>query len=176
MTTTWDTQKISNLLCSAFAPTLNSPRPKSSSPNINIDVLITFDSQGVSSHPNHISLFHGARAFIASLLATAESSPVDLYTLSSVGMLRKYTSFADIFVTLGSWWIGGNGAGSEEDQKHPGVLLFTNRLTGDAALGTAWKAMTEAHKSQMVWFRYGWITFSRYMVINDLRLEKVKGK
>jgi N-acetylglucosaminylphosphatidylinositol deacetylase len=176
MTTTWETQKIASLLRSAFAPTVGSPRPKSSTPSVNIDVLITFDSQGVSSHPNHISLFHGARAFIASLLETTESSPVDLYTLGSVGMLRKYTSFVDVFATLGSWWMGASGAGDENEEKHPSALVFTNKLTGEAALGTAWKAMTEAHKSQMVWFRYGWITFSRYMVINDLQLEKVKGK
>ncbi|KAK0388407.1 hypothetical protein NLU13_4651 [Sarocladium strictum] len=176
MTTTWDTQKIANLLCSAFAPTLNSPRPKSSSANINIDVLITFDAQGISSHPNHISLFHGARAFIANLLATTESSPVDLYTLGSVSVFRKYTSVADIFATVGSWWMKGSDSNSEESQKHPETLLFASKLSGDASFGAAWKAMTEAHKSQMVWFRYGWITFSRYMVINDLRLEKVKGK
>ena len=166
MATTWDTQKISSLLCSAFAPTLNSPRPKSSSPNINIDVLITFDSQGVSSHPNHISLYHGARAFIATL---PPSSPVDLYTLGTVNVLRKYTSFCDIFATLATSWPRAGG-------DRPEALLFTNKLMGEAALGTAWKAMTEAHKSQMAWFRYGWITFSRYMVINDLRLEKVKEK
>jgi N-acetylglucosaminylphosphatidylinositol deacetylase len=34
--------------------------------------------------------------------------------------------------------------------------------------------MISAHQSQMVWFRYGWITLSRYMYINDLRLERVK--
>jgi N-acetylglucosaminylphosphatidylinositol deacetylase len=49
-----------------------------------------------------------------------------------------------------------------------------NQLVGRGAYGAAWSAMTQAHRSQMVWFRYGWITLSRYMVINDLRLEKVK--
>lgn len=174
MTKTWDTQKINQLLSSAFAPHLNSPRAKNTSPPVNIDVLITFDASGVSSHPNHISLFHGARAFIETLLASSPSSPVDLYTLGSVSFFRKYTSFADIFATLAAWWMGGLGAKSGEREAHPEGLLFMNKLTGDAALGTAWAAMTEAHKSQMKWFRYGWITFSRYMVINDLRLEKIK--
>ena len=107
---------------------------------------------------------------------TTEATTVDLYTLGSVSMFRKYTSVADIFATLGSWWLAGGAAGSEEEKKRPEALLFTNKLTGDAGYGTAKKAMTEAHKSQMVWFRHGWITFSRYMVINDLRLENVKGK
>jgi N-acetylglucosaminylphosphatidylinositol deacetylase len=72
--------------------------------------------------------------------------------------------------------MGGDASNSEEGKKRPETLVFTNKLSGEAGYGTAWKAMTEAHKSQMVWFRYGWITFSRYMVINDLRLEKVRGK
>jgi N-acetylglucosaminylphosphatidylinositol deacetylase len=37
----------------------------------------------------------------------------------------------------------------------------------------AQKAMTVAHKSQMRWFRWGWIGASRYMVVNDLKLAKV---
>jgi len=31
--------------------------------------------------------------------------------------------------------------------------------------------MTTAHKSQMVWFRYGWIWNSRYMIVNDLQKD-----
>ena len=30
------------------------------------------------------------------------------------------------------------------------------------------KAMRLGHKSQMLWFRWGWIFFSRYMIINEL--------
>jgi N-acetylglucosaminylphosphatidylinositol deacetylase len=40
----------------------------------------------------------------------------------------------------------------------------------------AQQAMTGAHKSQMRWFRWGWVGLSRYMVVNDLKLEKVTGK
>jgi N-acetylglucosaminylphosphatidylinositol deacetylase len=35
------------------------------------------------------------------------------------------------------------------------------------------RAMTTAHKSQMRWFRWGWIAISRYMIINDLVKQKV---
>ncbi|KFY19018.1 hypothetical protein V491_04622, partial [Pseudogymnoascus sp. VKM F-3775] len=54
-------------------------------PTATIDVLITFDRSGVSAHPNHISLYHGARHFIASLIKNRPGwdSPVDLYTLST---------------------------------------------------------------------------------------------
>jgi N-acetylglucosaminylphosphatidylinositol deacetylase len=53
---------------------------------------------------------------------------------------------------------------------HPSPLLF---MSGPGEIRTAQLAMTTAHKSQMRWFRWGWIGLSRYMVVNDLKLEKV---
>jgi N-acetylglucosaminylphosphatidylinositol deacetylase len=200
MTTTWDETKIANLLCSAFAPHLGRQRSEPRTrPTANIDVLVTFDGSGVSSHPNHISLHHGARAFVAALLQGKSGwpSPVDLYSLSSVNVLRKYSSMSDMFTTLAGWYLSGGdtdssgsesgsgsgsgsaktGDGSAAQEHHPTSLVFMNALTGEgAALGTAWTAMTQAHKSQMVWFRYFWIGLSRYMLINDLKLEQVEAK
>ncbi|KAK4650910.1 N-acetylglucosaminyl-phosphatidylinositol de-N-acetylase [Podospora pseudocomata] len=174
MTTTWDAGKISDLLVSAFAPQLNKSKGASSPPTASIDVLITFDAGGVSSHPNHISLYHGAKEFVGALVAgkAGWASPVDLYTLTTVPIARKYSAFLDVLPTLLSWAIGAG----KRDKKHPGGLVFLNGLAGHGSFTTAWKAMTTAHKSQMVWFRYGWITLSRYMYINDLRLEKIKRK
>jgi N-acetylglucosaminylphosphatidylinositol deacetylase len=172
MTITWDKQKISNLLSSAFAPNLSKPMTKKSAdaPTATIDVLITFDKTGVSSHPNHISLYHGARHFIASLIHNRPGwgSPVDLYTLNSVSILRKYTSFLDTIVSLLALAFKFKQMGD-----HPSPLLF---LSGPGEVRTAQQAMTGAHKSQMRWFRWGWIGLSRYMVVNDLKLEKVTGK
>ncbi|KAH7144417.1 N-acetylglucosaminyl-phosphatidylinositol de-N-acetylase [Dactylonectria estremocensis] len=170
MTTVWDRNKISGLLGSAFAPGLDQERTDDApQPTANIDVLITFDNNGVSSHLNHISLFYGARTFVAGLTQGKPGwkSPIDLYTLSSVNFLRKYTSFLDVLVTL----LRSRDATSK-DAARPAHLVFLNSLVGSHAYATAWKTMTEAHKSQMVWFRYGWITLSRYMVINDLHLEQ----
>ncbi|KAJ3464093.1 hypothetical protein MRS44_008879 [Fusarium solani] len=172
MTRMWDKNMIAGLLGSAFAPQFGHQRANNVQPTANIDVLITFDSYGVSSHPNHISLYLGARSFVQALTnGSAFASPVDLYTLTTVGIARKYSSFLDVFATLLSW-----KSAKDEDKAHPESLVFMNQLVGGHAFGTAWRAMTEAHKSQMVWFRYGWITLSRYMVINDLRLEKFKAQ
>jgi N-acetylglucosaminylphosphatidylinositol deacetylase len=211
MTTTWDDKKIANLLCSAFAPHhlavspttspkgASSANPDDSGNNlgVNIDVLITFDRHGVSSHPNHISLYHGARIFVAGLLAKVNASaasptsaatttnshpsPVALYTLSSVNILRKYSSILDAFTTLASNYIAPAEASSPsspaEGTRQPAALVFMSALYGgEANLATAWHAMTTAHVSQMVWFRYLWIGFSRYMLINDLRLEDVRSE
>lgn len=178
MTTTWDRAAISSLLSSAFAPNLSrSSRDAANAntaPTASIDVLITFDAGGVSGHPNHISLYHGARAFVAALVAGKPgwAPPVDLYTLSTVSLPRKYAAFLDVLATLASWAVGAD----KKDKKHPGGLVFVNGLAGHGGITTAWKAMVTAHKSQMVWFRYGWITLSRYMYMNDLRLEKIKGR
>ncbi|RMD42722.1 hypothetical protein DV735_g2416, partial [Chaetothyriales sp. CBS 134920] len=35
------------------------------------------------------------------------------------------------------------------------------------------EAMVHGHRSQMVWFRWGWITLGRYMLINDLVREPI---
>ena len=174
MTATWDSAKISALLCSAFAPNLAKSRSSNTAPTASIDVLITFDAGGVSAHPNHISLYHGAKAFVSALVAgkSGWASPVDLYTLTTISMPRKYSAFLDILPTLTSWALGAD----KKNKEHPGGLVFLNGLAGHGGVTTAWKAMISAHKSQMVWFRYGWITLSRYMYINDLRLEKVKAR
>lgn len=167
MTTTWDAQQISALLTSAFAPAAPSSDPLAP-PKATIDVLITFDKKGVSGHPNHVSLHRGATAFVASLTRgkAGWQPPVDLYTLTTVALPRKYSAFLDAVATLTAWAI----ATPMRAKAHPAGLVFLSGL-GPAGWGTAWRAMTTAHKSQMVWFRYGWITLSRYMVINDLRLE-----
>ncbi|KAK2046303.1 GlcNAc-PI de-N-acetylase [Colletotrichum somersetense] len=198
MTKTWDEAKIASLLGRAFAPQLARQRAAGEEPRANIDVLVTFDAAGVSSHPNHVSLYHGARAFVSALSSDPRwPSPVDLYTLTSVSVARKYSSFLDALPTLFSWATtpGSNPPkppkkpkkteeeedssdedDDDEDDYHPTALVFLSDLGAGGGWATAWSAMTTAHKSQMVWFRYGWITLSRYMVLNDLRLESVVGE
>lgn len=87
-----------------------------------------------------------------------------LYSLTSVNIVRKYSSFVDVFASI-FWMAFGKGARGKE-----GRLLFMSGL-GDVRC--AQKAMTYAHISQMRWFRWGWIMLSRYMVVNDLKLEKI---
>lgn len=181
MTKTWDKDRIAQLLSGCFAPQASSEQEDDDedAPDPSIDVLITFDSQGVSSHPNHTSLYHGARAF-AALLARRRCRPVDVYSLTSVNILRKYVSIGDLLSTLAAYVrdtgsvLGGATAGSRAER--PEALVFLSELFGSsgATRGVAWRAMTEAHQSQMRWFRYGWIVLSRYMVINDLKLEKIE--
>lgn len=180
MTTTWDRNRISALLSTTFAPHLANASKYASAdcpPTAAIDALITFDRSGVSSHPNHISLYHGARSFISALVKGKPgwASPVDLYTLTTVGILRKYMSFLDALVTIVVMIFQGEHARRLSDRGNPGTLISMSSLFGGREnYDSARRAMTDAHKSQMVWFRWGWILSSRYMVINDLRLERIK--
>lgn len=97
---------------------------------------------------------------------------MDLYTLSSTNILRKYASFLDAPATMLFGALGNTGAqGKQEKGKEaPRRLLFVNDIL-------QWKkaqnAMVTGHQSQMRWFRWGWITVGRYMVVNDLKRERI---
>ena len=124
------------------------------------DVLLTFDARGVSAHPNHVALWHGARRFAAE----PAGRDVAVYALETVGLARKYLGVVDAVVSgAGALLGGGVGAG---DAERPARLVMVS-AAGDVRAGQ--RAMTQAHRSQMRWFRWGWIGLSRYMVVNELR-------
>ncbi|OCK93195.1 phosphatidylinositol glycan class L [Cenococcum geophilum 1.58] len=165
MSVTWHPRLISNLLTSAFAPKVASV-PSTSAPQATIDILITFDPDGISSHPNHKSLYIGAHAFLKALMHrhSGWECPIKLYTLTSTSILRKYMSVVDAPAT-----IIGSMVRRKELGSFPTPLLY---VSGPGGFRTAQRAMTAAHKSQMRWFRWGWISIGRYMVVNDLKKEK----
>ncbi|KAI9783842.1 MAG: N-acetylglucosaminyl-phosphatidylinositol de-N-acetylase [Candelina submexicana] len=168
MTTPWDASKISTLLTSIFAPNILKSSSQTA-PTASIDILITFDRHGISSHPNHTSLRLGALEFLKSIMQrhSGWQSPVTLYTLTSTNVLRKYMSILDAPLTMLHCVSRKTRAREGRD---PSQLFFVSCIE---AYRTAQKAMTSAHKSQMRWFRWGWIGASRYMIVNDLKPEKV---
>jgi len=166
MTKHWEAKEVAKVLQHYFAPKMKS-MSADAAPVAMIDALITFDERGVSSHPNHISLYHGASTFIRNLMQrhSGWENPVKMYTLTTTNVVRKYSSVVDAMATVI-------------------MSLFQKKKTGDfptpmlAVSGVgdyrkAQMAMTSAHQSQMRWFRWGWIGISRYMVVNDL--VRVKG-
>ena len=182
MTTAWDAAKLANVLSRTFqaSSTKSSSRKQAGhsetgneAPTATIDVLITFDRWGISSHPNHISLYHGAVAWLRGLMKgkTGWECPVALYTLTSTNILRKYASVLDApFTMLQCVLQSMASAGAKEKESMPKRLMY---LSDIGAYRTAQKAMTQAHKSQMRWFRWGWIGVGRYMVVNDLKRERI---
>jgi N-acetylglucosaminylphosphatidylinositol deacetylase len=163
MSTIWPSKDIVSLLMSRVV----TKKKSSSPPDTAIDTIITFDEHGVSYHPNHRSLFIGARAFVKELMRphAGWESPVHVYTLKTTSTFRKYLAILDAPFTVINLIFTPKIAGAS-----PTPLFFASGLS---EYRTAQQAMTTAHQSQMVWFRWGWITMSRYMVLNDLRREKI---
>lgn len=184
MAVEWTKSDIASLLSTTFANASSQSQSTSSSsgstrnrknkntaPTASIDVLLTFDHGGISNHPNHRSLYHGARHFLASLMKDAYgySCPVALYTLTTTSLLRKYIGVMDAPFTMVRGVMEGFFASrSARKEEGPARLLFVNSI---GEWMTAQSAMAKAHQSQMVWFRWGWIGIGRYMVVNDLRRE-----
>jgi len=62
-------------------------------------MIVTFDAHGVSEHPNHIAIFHGVKKLMAEKMID-----IELLTLNSVNILRKYIAFADVNFTFMDEW------------------------------------------------------------------------
>ncbi|KAE8363675.1 putative deacetylase LmbE-like domain-containing protein [Aspergillus caelatus] len=185
MSATWSESDVSSLLASAFAPEMGDTQSGSRKrgatgdkpPVATIDVLLTFDRHGISNHPNHRSLYYGAVHFLRTLMKdkSGYTCPVSLYTLTTTNILRKYIGVLDAPLSMARGAVDalfsslkGSSRASKDDT--PARLLFVSSV---GEWMTAQSAMVKAHRSQMVWFRYGWISFGRYMAVNDLKREKV---
>lgn len=183
MTTTWDANAVADILSSAFTTATSSQKAQkpissrsnylSDPPVATIDLLLTFDSRGVSNHPNHISLHRGAHTWLSALMLNKSGwkCPVELYTLTTTNVIRKYISFLDapLSMLVGALRTAqGSAAHKAQGKKVPERLLFVNDLV---QWRKGQRAMTEGHRSQMRWFRWGWIGVGRYMVVNVLKRE-----
>lgn len=137
--------------------------------------VITFDDHGVSGHENHISLYHGTREFFRSRIGT--DSNFQLYVLKSLNFWEKYsfTVLTNIELFFG---LLSRHVFSSLLKLNVNVSFF-NQFNGNRLslvviysdlnmLSLSYAAMAYGHFSQMVWFRYGWIIFSRYLTYNHL--------
>lgn len=65
------------------------------------DMIVTFDAQGVSQHPNHIAVWKGAMtALHNSTGANCLPPHVQAFTLQSTSLLRKFCGPCDILLSL----------------------------------------------------------------------------
>jgi len=129
-----------------------------------IDTILTFDDYGVSSHPNHVSIIRGIRHMLET---NAFARPPKVYSLSTVSLVSKYTGvFGSVFARFSVWLrIIAKGL--------PVVNLFTKGgeptpifISGAKEYITGLSAMKQ-HWTQMVWFRWLNVFFSRYMWVNE---------
>ncbi|XP_054065311.1 N-acetylglucosaminyl-phosphatidylinositol de-N-acetylase isoform X1 [Rissa tridactyla] len=112
-----------------------------------INLVVTFDAGGVSGHANHISLYTALR-YLHSKRKLPEGCRV--LVLESVNLFRKYTSVLDVLLSC--------------LLPRDALFVLTEEETEQAR-----KAM-RCHHSQLLWFRHIYMRFSRYMMINSLRL------
>ncbi|KAF8155946.1 putative deacetylase LmbE-like domain-containing protein [Crassisporium funariophilum] len=149
--------------------------------DLNIDTILTFDSGGVSSHPNHQSLPKGAQNLIKTLASESTKPTPRLFTLVTAPIFTKYISILSVFlgkVDIYSFRITQKLELLIVDilsEYYPEVATPSTRnlnaqlapvfISGYTGYLKAHEAM-RAHGSQMEWFRWLYTTFSRYMWVN----------
>lgn len=117
--------------------------------NSAIDLVITFDNYGVSGHCNHQDVHQGVRK----LLQDTSHKEVDAWELISTSILRKYSGPVDIWLSLLSAKFHLSGVRHCLLNEHPRRSL----------------AAMAQHKSQWVWFRKLFVSFSSYTYVNCLK-------
>ncbi|KAJ1973419.1 N-acetylglucosaminyl-phosphatidylinositol de-N-acetylase [Dimargaris xerosporica] len=124
-----------------------------------IGSIFTFDSRGVSGHMNHIATYLGVQHMLG-FSKPIRALKIPAYRLLSVSITRKYISIFDSMFSLSianQSQLATIGIASSPD-----YLLF---ISNWRHIHAARQAMFK-HESQLVWFRYLYIFFSRYMAIN----------
>ncbi|KAF8488078.1 putative deacetylase LmbE-like domain-containing protein [Gautieria morchelliformis] len=117
----------------------------------NITVILTFDQVGVSQHPNHISLPGG----VSHLLSSPGAPSVQAFALRTVPLFHKYLGPVAPFLTK----LGLCLPWTSSTNEHTHIAGFGEYLS-------ALRAMYQ-HQSQLVWFRWLYVLFSRYMWVNE---------
>ena len=64
-----------------------------------IDIIVTFDDEGVSLHPNHCAIFDGV-----SKIMNDHMLELEVLTLTTVHILRKYIAIADVNFCFTDEW------------------------------------------------------------------------
>lgn len=103
-----------------------------------VDAIFTFDSHGISGHPNHISTFKG--------IVSMQSRP-RVYSLKSEPIWRKYIPVLDFAITFVDPYARLVAVNLEDPFKSLSVM----KLYG----------------TQNVWFRKLFSVFSKYSYINE---------
>ncbi|KAI0642613.1 LmbE-like protein [Trametes meyenii] len=133
-----------------------------------ISTILTFDHQGISSHPNHISLPRGAAHLLSTLPSTAEKPRPRLFSLVTVPLREKYLGpISPIFTKLAMLVTRlSHASNAPETTTVVATAETAIAVSGWDGYVRALSAMME-HRSQLVWFRWLYVSFSRYMWVNE---------
>ena len=117
-----------------------------------IEIVVSFDEYGISSHLNHCTLNKILKKVKQN---NSELEGVKFFKLKTVNLFRKYMFLFDLLTTFVLRLFFKNAKES---------LIAVNSY-GDFMVTI--KSMMK-HKSQLVWFRWLYIFTSRYMFINNI--------
>ncbi|CAL1699297.1 unnamed protein product [Somion occarium] len=127
----------------------------------NIGTVLTFDRRGISSHPNHYSLPNGIIQLIRDS-ASNGATPPRLFSLITVPLGQKYIGpIAPLLAKLDLHVASLLDGSTKAHVKRLPVFV-----SGVEDFWLAIKAMLE-HESQMIWFRWLYVAFSRYTWLNE---------
>lgn len=127
--------------------------------------IVTFDQDGITQHPNHIALHHAVELYRTQTLSSRQA----LY-LRSPGVLTKFTGplfpAAHIFRRniLNPWDSIKRRLRPGGQHPDPTTVVVIGSVWNWIS---GWKAMLE-HETQLVWFRWLYLAFSRLMWMNEL--------
>lgn len=156
----WNTNEMEDQLTKILSPDDN-------------NLILTFDQNGVSKHANHIACYETAYNY---WLKNKQNTI--LLTLNSYNnnILLKYSGFIWqlIKIILTKWFKSIDMEKLEKMNSNFG-LQHTNDanitfMNSYSQYMLAYATMLNAHKSQVVWFRFFWWWFSRFVFVNDLNI------
>ncbi|EIW78420.1 N-acetylglucosaminylphosphatidylinositoldeacety la se [Coniophora puteana RWD-64-598 SS2] len=129
-----------------------------------ITAILTFDFQGISSHPNHRSLPAGALHLRRNFVSGTNQTAPRVWSLVTVPLLPKYTGLSS--AVLEKLKILLRKASAKD-----GVLAVDAANNPKFVSGLSEYVITArsilAHASQIVWYRRLNMLFSRYMWVNE---------
>ena len=115
------------------------------------DRIITFDEFGVSHHPNHIAIPKGLKKQFNANVNNIDNTPI--FFLKTKPIYLKYTeNFATIIYYL--------------TKKNKNGYFLVTPIKSRFQMKIEYSFMK--HKSQIVWYRYLWLIFSRFLHFNHL--------
>lgn len=110
---------------------------------------------------NSKHLIGWCRQYIKSL----SNASVQLYKLPTVTLARKYIGLGDLPLAVANHFMTTKSKENDASRR----ILF---ISSPAQYLIAHRAMRQ-HITQLVWFRWLYVVFSRYMIINELIMVQV---
>lgn len=150
MTSHWPPRTLSGMFDTFFT----------AEPDIEPDLIITFDKLGITGHPNHTPLSTGLGMYLTSDKGRQRHPHVRLFVLETVPVVQKFTGamypavmrIRDLLEPL-------LDTQSKAPTRRINELVFTSSINGYLR---AVQAMLQ-HRTQLVWFRWLYVAFSKYM-------------